>query len=96
MPPIIDRLIVGSKWVYKEKKNLDDNVSRYKARLVAQGFSQEYRVDYSDIFSPIFRHTTIRIIFAVAAMNHWELKQLDIKNAFLHGDLQEEVYMKQP
>lgn len=96
VPPPTDRSIVGSKWVYKVKKNHDGSVSKYKARLVAQGFSQEYRVDYSDTFSPIVRHTTIRIILAVATMNHWDLKQLDIKNAFLHGDSQEEVYMKQP
>lgn len=53
-------------------------------------------MDYSDTFSPVVRHTIVRIILTLAAMNKWELKQLDIKNAFLHGDLQEEVYMKQP
>ncbi|KAM1097337.1 hypothetical protein ACFX15_014262 [Malus domestica] len=81
-PP--NRTIIGSKWVYKVKKNLDGSVSRYKARLVAQGFSQ------------VVRHTTVRLILSLAAINKWELRQLDIKNAFLDGDLQEEVYMKQP
>ncbi|KAM1595278.1 hypothetical protein ACFX10_001586 [Malus domestica] len=96
VPALEDRTIVGSKWVYKVKKNPDDSVSRYKARLVAQGFSQEHGIDYLDTFSPVVCHTTVRIILSLAAMNHWTLRQLDIKNAFLHGDLQEEVYMQQP
>ncbi|KAM2961779.1 hypothetical protein FF1_031321 [Malus domestica] len=93
-PP--NRTIIGSKWVYKVKKNPDGSISRYKARLVAQGFSQEPGIDYSETFSPVVRHTTVRLILSLAAINKWELRQLDIKNAFLHGDLQEEVYMKQP
>ncbi|KAM1023651.1 hypothetical protein ACFX2A_045494 [Malus domestica] len=96
VPSPSDRSIVGSKWVYKVKKNPDGSVSRYKARLVAQGFSQEHDIDYLDTFSPMVRHTTVRIVLALAATNHWQLRQLDIKNAFLHGDLQEEIYMKQP
>ena len=96
VPLPIGKNLVGCKWVYKVKKNLNGSVSRYKARLVVQGFSHKHGVDYSETFSPIVRHTTVRIILALAAMNHWELKQLDIKNAFLHRDLQEVVYMKQP
>ncbi|KAM2174476.1 hypothetical protein ACFX1Q_033991 [Malus domestica] len=93
-PP--NRTIIGSKWVYKVKKNPNGSVSRYKARLVAQGFSQEQGIDYFETFSPVVRHTTVRLILSLAAINKWELRQLVIKNAFLHGDLQEEVYMKQP
>ncbi|CAL2276558.1 unnamed protein product [Prunus armeniaca] len=84
------------KWIYKVKKNLDESVSRYKAQLVAQGFSQEQGLDYDETFSHVVRHTTVRLVLALDASNHWELRQLDVKNAFLHGDLQEEAYMKQP
>ncbi|CAL2280003.1 unnamed protein product [Prunus armeniaca] len=88
--------IVGSKWIYKIKRNSYGTVSRYKARLVAQGFSQEAGFDYDETFSPVVRHTTVRLILSLAAINGWSLRQLDVKNAFLHGDLDEEVYMKQP
>ncbi|XP_021831951.1 uncharacterized protein LOC110771896 [Prunus avium] len=96
VPPPPNRNIVGSKWIYKVKKNPDGSVSRYKARLVVEGFSEEQGLDYNETFSPVVRHTTVRLVLAHATKNHWELHQLDVKNAFLHGDLQEEVYMKQP
>ncbi|CAL2264036.1 unnamed protein product [Prunus armeniaca] len=88
--------IVGSKWIYKIKRNSDGSIARHKAWLVAQGFSQEQGLDFSETFSPIVRHTTIRLILSLDAMNKWQLRQLDVKNAFLHGELEEEVFMKQP
>ena len=78
------------------KVNPDGSIARLKAYLVAKGYSQTYGVDYSDAFSPIAMMTFVRIFISLTATYNWDLHQLDIKNAFLHSDLQEEVYMEQP
>ncbi|GKB17056.1 transposable element [Tanacetum coccineum] len=91
------RKVVGCKWVFKKKTGLSgsDNI-RFKARLVAKGFSQKEGIDYNEIFSPVVRHTSIRVLLSLVAHHDLELEQLDVKTAFLHGDLEEEIYMSQP
>ena len=91
-----DQKAVGSKWVFKVKTNADGSIERCKARLVAQGYSQQEGLDYDETFSPVVRSESVRSVIALAAMNNLRLHQMDITTAFLHGDLQEEVYMKQP
>jgi hypothetical protein len=91
-----DKKAIGCKWVYKVKHNVDGSVSRYKARLVAKGYAQTYGIDYEETYSPVAKMTTVRAIITMATTKGWSLHKMDVKNVFLHGDLQEEMYMEQP
>ncbi|GJT34377.1 retrotransposon protein, putative, ty1-copia subclass [Tanacetum coccineum] len=97
--------LVSCKWLFKIKEGIEGvQKPRYKARLVARGFTQragiDYNeragIDYNEVFSPVVRHTSIRVILALTACKDYELEQLDVKTAFLHGNLEEVIYMKQP
>jgi hypothetical protein len=86
----------GVKWVFKTKVNENGEVDKYKARLVAKGYCQQYRIDYAKVFAPVARLDTIRIVISLAAQNSWVIYQLDVKSAFLHGEINEEVFVDQP
>ncbi|GJU79074.1 retrotransposon protein, putative, ty1-copia subclass [Tanacetum coccineum] len=88
--------VVDGKWVYRLKRDKNGVITRYKARFVAKGFRQQPGIDFHETFSPVVKSTTIRAVLSLAVTNDWPLRQLDIQNAFLHGNLKEKVYMKQP
>ncbi|PKU81649.1 Retrovirus-related Pol polyprotein from transposon TNT 1-94 [Dendrobium catenatum] len=96
VPPPANKPVLGSKWTYKLKTLPSGQVDKYKARLVAQGFSQQFGVNYNETFSPVAKVPTIRILLTLALHRNWPIQQLDVSNAFLHGELSEDVYMRQP
>ena len=87
---------IGCKWIFKKKIGVDGKVETYKARLVAKGYHQRQGVDYDETFSPVAMLKSIRILLAIAAHYDYEIWQMDVKTAFLNGNLEEEVYMMQP
>jgi hypothetical protein len=91
-----DKEIIGVKWSYKVKYNVDGSVQRNKARLVAKGYSLQPGVDFHETFAPVARLDTVRALISLAAQKGWLLYQLDVKSAFLNGELKEEVYVEQP
>ena len=82
---------IGLKWVFKIKKNSDGSISKFKMRFVAKGYIQKHGIDFDEVFTPVARIETVRLIIGMAASHGWELHHLDVKMAFLHGELKEEV-----
>src|SRR3954463_13675809 len=91
-----DRKAIENKWIFKKKTDADRNVYVYKARLVAKGFRQIQGVDYEETFSPVAMIMSLRILLATVAYHDYEIRQMDVKNAFLNGNIEEELYMVQP
>ena len=86
---------IGCKWVYIIKYKANGEIDKYKARLITNGFSHKEGIDYEETFSPIAHWNTIKVMLALVAQNGWKVHQMDVKSAFLNGDLQEDVYMTQ-
>eukprot|EP00253_Pinus_taeda_P036485 PITA_36485 len=96
VPLLRERKLVRCKWVYRTKYGLDGKVDKHKARFVGKGFSQVEGIDYTETFSATAKMNSIRLVLSLAATFKWEVHQMDVKYAFLHGDLHEEIYMEQP
>ncbi len=96
VPLPVGRKFVSCKWVFKIKQGANGEVECYKARLVARGFTQTYGVDYNKTFTLVTKFISIRCIFALTALEDMEIHQMDVKTAFLNGELKEEIYMEQP
>ena len=88
--------VVGARWIYKIKFRSDSTIERHKARLVARGFTQTFGVDYKEKFASVAKMNSVRVLLSVAVNRGWSLYQMDVKNAFLHGDLEKDVYMRLP
>ena len=88
--------VIGLKWIFKIKRNADGSINKFKARLVAKGYVQEHGIDFEEVFAPVARIESIRLLISLASAKGWELHHLDVKTAFLHGELNEEVYVTQP
>ncbi|GJP72668.1 hypothetical protein CLOP_g3434 [Closterium sp. NIES-67] len=94
LPP--GRKAISSKWLFQRKTDADGNIECYKSRLVAKGYQQQEKKDYNEVYAPVVKGTTLRTLFAAAAIKGWVVKQMDIVTAFLNGVLEEETYMEQP
>lgn len=99
IPRPTNKKVVGSRWHYVHKLGPDGEITRHKARFVAKGYYQIKGIDYQETFSPVFRYESLRILFTLVAslrIQNLKTKQRDVKNAFLSGDLKEEVLLEQP
>src|SRR5580698_8359262 len=91
-----DTKLLDSRWVYKVKTNQDGSIDKYKARLVVREYRQQFGIDYNETFASVSRAESLRLLLAIAATKKLAIKQFDVKTAFLHGDLDEVIYMSQP
>ena len=91
----LGRKLVQCKWIYKTKLEAYGSTTKYKAQLVAKGYSQVHGLDYNETFAPVARMDSIRLVLAIVASKKWEAHHMDVKGSFLHGDLEEEIYMRQ-
>ena len=91
-----DHKVVGSKWVFRYKLGLDGQIAKYKVHLVTQGFSQVEGINYNETFVPVKKFNSIQLLLALSACCDWEIHQMDVKSAFLNGELNEEIYMQVP
>jgi transposase InsO family protein len=91
-----DMNVIGSKWVFKKKRDMSGNVSKYKARLVAKGFNQQYGIDYHDTFAPVMKYKSLRIMLALSLYQNTCMEQLDVKTAFLNAQVEEDIYIDIP
>ncbi|PKU71322.1 Retrovirus-related Pol polyprotein from transposon TNT 1-94 [Dendrobium catenatum] len=96
VPKPSNKSVLGSKWTFKTKLLPNGQVDRYKARLVALGYNQQFGINYTETFSPVAKMPTIRLLLTLAVNRQWPMHQLDVSNAFLHGDLPDDIYMRQP
>jgi hypothetical protein len=96
VPPLPGANIVSGKWIFRHKFHFDGSLARHKARWVIRGFSQQPGVEFDETFSHVVILATIRIVLSLALTHSWPIHQLDVKNAFLHGNLDEVVYIRQP
>jgi Reverse transcriptase (RNA-dependent DNA polymerase) len=87
---------IGLKWVFKLKKDSEGRIVKLKARLVAKGYVQQHDIDFEEVFAPVARMETVRLIMAIAVQEGWLLHHMDVKSVFLNGDLKEEIYVTQP
>lgn len=94
--PPHNRKPISCKWTYKIKYDSQGNIDRYKARLVARGFTQRYGIDFTETFSPVAKFDSIRTLLSIVAVDDLDMVQFDVRTAFLHGKIDEELYMIQP
>lgn len=88
--------VIRCKWIFRIKRNSNESIDQYKASFVAKGFHQKEGIDYLETFSPVVMATTIKLLLSMAISHSWQINQLDVSNAFLHGTLDETVFMEQP